>query len=98
MGAVPRPRGPGKPRCSRHIYTTALSLSVAQGPLWESGWEAGKRQDTRKSAVKVSPNNTYINRNGAIAVPMGMLKWKEDISQNPTLERTTGRRISLSQE
>lgn len=86
---MPRPRGPGKPRCSRHIYSTALSF-VTQGPLWERGWEDGKRQDTRKSAVKVSPNNAYINQNGTIAILMGMLTWKGNISQNPTLERTTG--------
>lgn len=52
------------------------------------GWEEAGHQEV--SCEAVSANNVYINQNGTIAILMGMLMWKGNISQNPTLERTTG--------
>ena len=49
--------------------------SVAQGTSWKKGQKDCKRQNTRKSALKVSPKNDYTNKTRTKAIS---LKEEED--------------------
>lgn len=63
--------------------------AMAQETLAEEGWKDYKRENTRESAVKVSPRNGCIIKTGRMAISMDLLTWKGKTGVLTPRQRTT---------